>query len=68
MQTWSGIIQDLESIKASEQPVVDDGDLIGVQVPVKGRYELAWRYLNDEVRRGVIGACSYTGVGEVAYG
>ena len=34
MQTWSGIIQELESGKASERPVVDDGDLVVVQVPV----------------------------------
>ena len=42
MPTWSGIIQVLESGKASERPVVDDGDEVDVQAPVKGRYELAW--------------------------
>ena len=42
MPTWSGIIQVEESGKASERPVVDDGDLVAVQVSVKGRYELAW--------------------------
>ena len=42
MPTWSGIIQGLESGKAGERPIVDDGDLVGVQVPVKARYERAW--------------------------
>ena len=40
MPIWSGIIQDLESGKAGERPVVDSGDLVPVQVPVKTRYEL----------------------------
>ena len=34
MPTWSGIIQGSESDKASERPVVDDGDAVAVQVPV----------------------------------
>ena len=42
LQTWSGIIQDRESSKASENPVVDDGDLVAVQVPVKGWYKQGW--------------------------
>ena len=42
MPTWYGIIQNLESGKASEQPVVDDGDLVAVQVPVKGWYKKGW--------------------------
>ena len=41
MPTWSGIIQDLESGKASERPIVDDGDVVVVQPPVKARYEQA---------------------------
>ena len=41
MQTWSGIIQGPESSKSSERPVVDDGDLVVVQVPVETRYEQA---------------------------
>ena len=49
MPKWSGIIQVLESGKAGERPIVDGGYLIVVQVPVKARYELAWRYKNDEV-------------------
>ena len=40
MLTWSGIIQVGERSKASECPAVDDGDLVAVQEPVKGRYEL----------------------------
>ena len=40
MPTWSGIIQDLEISKASERPVIDDGDPVVAQEPVKGRYEL----------------------------
>ena len=32
LQTRSGIIQGLESRKASERPVVDDGDPVVVQV------------------------------------
>ena len=39
MPTWSGIIQGLESGKAGERPIVDDGDLVAVQPPVKARYE-----------------------------
>ena len=42
MPTWSGIIQVLESGKAAERPVGDDGDLVVIQVPVKTQYELAW--------------------------
>ena len=42
MPTWSGIIQDLESGKGGERPVVDGGDVVEVQVPAKARYELAW--------------------------
>ena len=42
MPTWSGIIQVCESSEANERPVFDDGDPVAVQVPVKGRYELAW--------------------------
>ena len=49
MPTWSGIIQSLESGKASERPVVNDADQVAVQGSVKGRYEQAWRYENDEV-------------------
>ena len=41
MPTWSGIIQSPESNKTSERSVVDDGDVVAVQKPVKGRYELA---------------------------
>ena len=41
MPTWSGIIQGVESGKAGERPVVDDGDLVAVQEPVKARYEQA---------------------------
>ena len=41
MSTWSGIIQGGESSKAGERPVVDGGDLISVQGPVKARYEQA---------------------------
>ena len=37
MQTWSRIIQVRESSKVSERPVVDDGDPVEVQVPVKER-------------------------------
>ena len=40
--TWSGIIQLRESDKASEHPIVDDGDLVSGQVPVKRWYELSW--------------------------
>ena len=36
MPTWSGIIQSLESGKASEQPVVNDGDLVAGKIPVEG--------------------------------
>ena len=39
MPTWSGIIQSLETGKAGERPVVDGGDLVVVQVPVKARYK-----------------------------
>ena len=39
--TGKRIIQALESGKASERSVVDDGDVVVFQVPVKGRYELA---------------------------
>ena len=39
MPTCSGIIQALESDKVGERPVVDEGDLIVVQVPVKARDE-----------------------------
>ena len=42
MPTWSGIIQELESGKANERPVDDDGDVVAAQVPVKARYEQAW--------------------------
>ncbi len=42
MPTWSGIIQVLESSKASERPVDDDGDLVAPQVPVKGWYKQGW--------------------------
>ena len=42
MLTWSGFIQDREIVKATECPIVDDGDLVVVQVPVKRRDELAW--------------------------
>ena len=42
MQTWPGNIQAHESSKATECPVDDDGDQVVDQVPVKGRYELAW--------------------------
>ena len=41
MLTWSGIIQVLESGKAAERPVVDDGDLVVLQLPMKARYEQA---------------------------
>ena len=40
--TWSRIIQGDESGKAGERPVVDDGDLVVLQMPVKARYKLAW--------------------------
>ena len=57
MPTWSGIIQDLESGKASKPPNVDDGDLVLEQVPVKGRFGdirmMGWD--------GVIGTCRYKG-------
>ena len=39
MPTWSGIIQGLESGKAVERPIVDGGDQVVVQQPVKARYE-----------------------------
>ena len=42
MPTWSGIIQGLESGKAVERPVDDDGDLVVVQVPVKARHKQGW--------------------------
>ena len=42
MPTWSGNIQVLESGKAGERPIVDDGDLVGVQEPVKAQYEQEW--------------------------
>ena len=42
MLTWSGIIQVHESGKAGEHPIVDGGDLVAGQVPVKAWYELAW--------------------------
>ena len=41
MRTWSGIIQGPESGKAGERPVVDDGDQVAGQEPVKAQYELA---------------------------
>ena len=39
MSTSSGIIQVLESRKASERPTVQDGDPVAY-TPVKERYEL----------------------------
>ena len=42
MPTWSGIIQGLESGKAVERRVVDDGDQVVEQVPVKARHKQAW--------------------------
>ena len=42
MPTWSGIIQERESSKAGERPIVDDDDLVVAQNPVKARYEQAW--------------------------
>ena len=42
MLAWYGIIQGLESDKASERPVVDGGDPVAYQVPMKARYEQAW--------------------------
>ena len=44
METWPGIIQFRESGKAGERPVVDDGDQVDAQEPVKGRYKLAWSF------------------------
>ena len=40
MSTSSGIIQVLESRKASERPTVQDGDPVAYKAPVKERYEL----------------------------
>ena len=40
MPTWSGIIQVRESGKAGKRLVVDGGDLVARQKPVKARYEL----------------------------
>ena len=42
MPTWSGIIQEGESGKASERPVDGGGDRVAVQVSVKARNEQAW--------------------------
>ena len=43
MPTWSGIIQDLKRGKVGgERPVVDDGDVVVDQEPVKAWYEQAW--------------------------
>ena len=35
-------IQFLEGGKAGERPIIDDGDNVLGQAPVKARYELAW--------------------------
>ena len=37
--TKDGIIQFSESGKADERPIVDGGDQVGVQKPVKARHE-----------------------------
>ena len=42
MPTWSGIIQVFESSKAVEHPVVDDGDFVVAQDPVKARHKQGW--------------------------
>ena len=42
MPTWFGIIQGLESGKAAERLVVDNGDLVVAQAPVKAKYEQVW--------------------------
>ena len=42
MPTWSGIIQLGESGKAVERPVVDDGDLVVEQGPVKAQHKQGW--------------------------